>query len=50
MDVFEALGLDLPDNTHSMSVTEADPDLMSFLAPVFGWNEQEASANRYVCD
>ena len=47
MDVFEALGLDVPDNTRSMSVTDADADdLMAFLAPVFGWDDKEASANR----
>lgn len=45
MDVFEALGLDVP--TRSMSVTEGvDAELLQFLAPVFGWDEKEASANR----
>jgi hypothetical protein len=49
MDVFEALGLDMPDNTRSMSVTDADADLAGVLGPLFGWDEKDASANRCVC-
>ena len=48
MDVFEALGLEVPDTTRSMSVTDGDAELMQLLAPVFGWDEKEASANRLV--
>lgn len=32
MDVFEGLGLDLPDTARSMSVADADADMMAFLA------------------
>jgi hypothetical protein len=48
MDVFEALGLDVPDNTRSMSVTDAgmDAEFASLVAGVFGWDEKDASANR----
>lgn len=47
MDVFESLGLDVPLDARSMSVTDGmDADFMAFLPTLFGWDEKEASANR----
>lgn len=49
MDVFESLGLDVPLDARSMSVTDGiDEDFMAFLPTLFGWDEKEASANSLV--
>lgn len=47
MDVFEALGIDVGDNTRSLSVTDGmDQDFMQFLPTLFGWDEKDSEKNR----